>query len=1123
MKSGRIPWVAFALVLALLRLLEPPAQAQIATNVYWNPTNGVGGGGTGTWNSTGALWAPNPDGTGTLLTPSTNFVYNFGGTPGTITESSSMTNAGISFLVNGYAWNSGAGSSSTRSLIGNTNFSASVFITNNANLTLTIAAGTNAGGFNFNAMSMTGGTGSTVTLSAGAGTNLAVLFGSSSTTGGKTNSVTTIVTGSGTSILGTASSQGFTQSGNITNNTTGLLVLTNGANGTMTVSGGIANNGSLLVANASSSAGALLLSGGISGAGAVTLSNSAGGFVTNSGIISSSGPVTFANTGGGGVLNSSAITNNNVSMVNSGSGTVTSAGAISGNVSVALTNSGTGKIALLVANSYSGGTILSNAGGGIVVVSNAAAFGTGTISAVGSGATNYVRAELSGLDITNDWSINSGSILRLNANNSGWNVTASGVISGAGSMFFSNSGVNYRLAGTNNSFGGGVVVGNGTLWFNTIGVAGANSSLGTNGVLQTGAGTTTAGYRWTNLATEVSDKSINLNSTTGGLTFQADSATAGVSLTVNGGITSTAAGNKTITLNANNSNVLTFNGAINEFAGSTNSIVVNGTNTGTVVLGSSNNSFSGGISISGGSATTNILQVAQIGNSGANSPLGRNATINIGGSSSSGLNVLKYTGNGETSDKVVNMAGSFGGATLDQSGTGNLKFTSTITATGVGVKTLALQGSTAGTGEIASNINDLGGNTISLAKSGSGLWTLSGSNSYTGTTTIGAGTLRLGGVNALPSGGMLLGSSSTANASTLDLAAGGDYALGSFGSSTTAGGYMSFTNSSGSSATLTFTGPTNGVTLSSSTSLGRSVLNNSTNLTVTFNGAVDIGSSANNDMTFGGAGNIAINGAIFNTNIGVRALTKTGTGTLTLAGVNTYNGDTVVSGGSLVVASTGSIGSPAAAVSISNGATLRYNGSTALSASSVTLGGGAGRAVLGGSGTINSAVTLNSLTDVLSPGNSPGTLSLTANQAWSSFTYDWEINNFAGTTPGTDFDTISVAGTLDLSSGTPGSFGLNILSLTAGNVPGNVPGFTETGATWTILSASAITGFDAANWIIDSSSFYTQTPYAGSFSIAQLNNEILLNYTVPEPSTVALLVLGGTGLAAWRFARRRRP
>jgi autotransporter-associated beta strand protein len=411
------------------------------------------------------------------------------------------------------------------------------------------------------------------------------------------------------------------------------------------------------------------------------------------------------------------------------------------------------------------------------------------------------------------------------------------------------------------------------------------------------------------------------------------------------------------------------------------------------------------------------------------------------------------------------------------------------------------------------------GGTGSLTKSGSGTVTLSGANTYSGTTTIGAGTLRLNGTNALATSGSIFGSTAASNNSTLELAGGGDYVLSAFGSTNANGGNIRFTNSSGSAATLTFTAATNYVTRGSASAGGRTVANNSTDLGLIFNGAVDIGSTDSNNVTFGGAGNTTVKGVIFNTNTAVvRGLTKTGTGTLSLEGANSYNGPTTVSAGSLIVASTGSLSS--SAVSISNGATFRYNGSSSLAASITVGGDGVGRAVLGGTGTINSAVALNSLNDVLSPGNSPGIQSFTPNQTWSSFTYDWELNNFTGTTAGTAFDQISIAGSLDLLP--TSSYTLNVISLTAGNVAGDVPNFTEVDTSWIILTASGgISGFDSGDWLVDTNSFSALGSIAGRFTISQSGNNLNLNYVVPEPSTYALLGVSALACGAW-FVRRRR-
>jgi autotransporter-associated beta strand protein len=281
------------------------------------------------------------------------------------------------------------------------------------------------------------------------------------------------------------------------------------------------------------------------------------------------------------------------------------------------------------------------------------------------------------------------------------------------------------------------------------------------------------------------------------------------------------------------------------------------------------------------------------------------------------------------------------------------------------------------------------------------------------------------------------------------------------------------------------------------------------------------GLSATRSLLVGGAGNTLISGALGGVSTG--RLIKDGTGTLTISAANTVNGGVTVGAGTLVVSSSGSITASATnSVIISNGASLRYNGSTALSVGSVDLGagGGPGRAVLGGTGTINSAVTLDSLNDVLSPGNSPGLQNFATNQTWSSFTYDWELNNFTGTTAGTAFDQISIAGALNLSGS---NYTLNVISLTAGNVAGDVPNFTEVDTSWIILTASGgISGFDSVDWLVDTNSFSALGSITGRFTISQSDNTTLnLNYVVPEPSTYALLGISALAWGAW-FVRRRR-
>jgi autotransporter-associated beta strand protein len=97
--------------------------------------------------------------------------------------------------------------------------------------------------------------------------------------------------------------------------------------------------------------------------------------------------------------------------------------------------------------------------------------------------------------------------------------------------------------------------------------------------------------------------------------------------------------------------------------------------------------------------------------------------------------------------------------TLDQSGTGGLRFTSDLAMTGNYARTLLLRGSTSGTGEFAGNISNFASsNLTTVTKNGTGTWTLSGNNTYTGATNLEGGLLIVGSSNGISGG---LGSSGT--------------------------------------------------------------------------------------------------------------------------------------------------------------------------------------------------------------------------------------------------------------------------------------------------------------------------------------------------------------------------
>jgi autotransporter-associated beta strand protein len=137
-----------------------------------------------------------------------------------------------------------------------------------------------------------------------------------------------------------------------------------------------------------------------------------------------------------------------------------------------------------------------------------------------------------------------------------------------------------------------------------------------------------------------------------------------------------------------------------------------------------------------------------------------NGTISLGSGTTAAT--LQYTGAGETTDRVINLTGTTGGATIDQSGAGLLKFTGGVTATGAGAKALTLTG--AGNGEIAGPVvNNSGTNPTALVKTGAGTWTLSSAaNTFTGGLTILNGTVSVMADNAAGAGAVTIGDNSAA-------------------------------------------------------------------------------------------------------------------------------------------------------------------------------------------------------------------------------------------------------------------------------------------------------------------------------------------------------------------------
>jgi len=431
-------------------------------------------------------------------------------------------------------------------------------------------------------------------------------------------------------------------------------------------------------------------------------------------------------------------------LIKTGTGILKLSGA---NTYDGLTTIQAGTVSVASLNNISGGSASSNLGApssaanGIIVLSNANT--AGTLLYTGMGATTDRQVQ-----------VGSG------------NTTTAGTASiiqndGIGALTFNNTYLNAQDTTTSGTTATRTLTLQGSnLGNNTItGIIRDNTGAGTNIVNLTKAGTGT----WTLLSG--SNSYTGTNTISAGMLVIGSSATLGATtnnLTLSGGAldlggTSQPAGTVTV------SGVAAYGDTIkNGSLTGTSYVISNGTaplnafisanllGTGTLTKSgagyltlSGANTYSGATAINGGILYATSLNYIISGSLSPNtsSSLGKptnatNGTIAINGGS------LAYTGTGETTDRVINLSGTTSGATIDQAGTNLLKFTAPLTATGNGLKSLTLQGSTAGTGEIAAAIVDSTSAT-SLTKTGSGTWTLSGSNTYTGATAVSIGTLNL--------------------------------------------------------------------------------------------------------------------------------------------------------------------------------------------------------------------------------------------------------------------------------------------------------------------------------------------------------------------------------------------
>jgi autotransporter-associated beta strand protein len=486
------------------------------------------------------------------------------------------------------------------------------------------------------------------------------------------------------------------------------------------------------------------------------------------------------------------------------------------------------------------------------------------------------------------------------------------------------------------------------------------------------------------------------------------------------------------------------------------------TGAGTLIMTNGANNYTGGTTISEGAIS--IIVNSPSGSAGA---LGNSsAVVNVGTSGANvatgfdfgaavtnnrGLNIV--AGSGSSGTRAITT--SFASGIAEQ--TGNVTLGTNTALTVASGSTLLISGALEGSGGL--NIN------------GSGIAVLTGSSSsYTGpVTNASTSTLRVGNNSALGTGSLVL------NGGTIAAADGDARTLAN---NITLGG---------------------NVTLGDATGTGNLTLNG----TVALNGATRTLNVGNN-TTLGGA----ISGAAGN------GLTKSGSGTLTLSGVNTFSGPLSVNAGQVTLANSGGTAvADTVAVTVASGATLGLSSSfeeigSLAGEGNVTLG--SNLLIAGGAGTSTAFSGIMSGTGGFVK-KGAGVMTLSSGNTYSGQTY-------------------IVGGTL-LYNAAPGTGGTGIINIGEENSTGQASTFAIGGSGLTIGNNINVRAGDADTATIDAQNTTGTTTLNGSLTLGKnadiraasggllVNGNITGNFTLGKrgtgTATLAGTTAGGTKFDLW--------
>jgi fibronectin-binding autotransporter adhesin len=597
------------------------------------------------------------------------------------------------------------------------------------------------------------------------------------------------------------------------------------------------------------------------------------------------------------------------------------------------------------------------------------------------------------------------------------------------------------------------------------------NTAGTLALTKIGTGTLTlSGNNTYGGATTISFGTLKAGSITGLSASSATSVAAGATLDLGGfnnTIKSLSTSGGTIT-NSTGSGTLKIADAMSStlnahlFTGSLG-VQLYGGSTANTILSNTANTYSGGTILGNGSGTT-FTRILLSGTVGAGSPgavtsgIFGTGAITMG-SATTDRSQFYFAGATTINNAfVVNSAQGNGsnelgafrsestGVVLAGAINANLADATFNAINGTG-RTINVTGAISGNSGLTVTAAGLGGLTVTLTNAGT-------ANSYAGNTTIsgnGNATLTLGRANQISNG---------AGKGNLIVTAGA-FNMGGF--SETING-------------LSGTGTVDGVSGTPTLTVGD---NNATGADNTFSGVIK---------------NTA----------GSLALTKTGSGTLTLSGTNTYTGATLISAGTLKLDATGTI-NDTSEVSLGTFGNL-----------DITLKGLSGYTVgtLKGSGNVTGALTVS---NQLAIGNSPGSTNFSSSLtlgAGSTYLYDLTGDAALGLNSA---DLGDVAGDLTITAGSI----LDLVQLGTYTANNKFTLFAYDGTfsgtfkdTFSNVLTDGATFTDAGGiWTID----YNDTTAGANGGVSASNTYVTIT-AIPEPNFAALF--GGLGVLA--LLRRRR-